>query len=196
MRLGAVGDVLQAALVTRLDLHVVAGSALIIQRYLSCSGRLCVRRILQDVNLLIDGTTVLQVLIEAAVPALARFRAFLRVVSRLEHVVLVDETGAVVDDLTTVARDWIAVPSRKVRELVVLLPDHALRAIDGHQQAIASWLLVLHARCPLILLRYCCVSVVMIRLNEVTLRSLRRWHHHRLAQSRVRVRSTTIAIHI
>ena len=72
-------------------------------------------------------------LVEAAVPALARFRALLRVVSRLEHVVLVDEAGAGVDDLTTVASDWVAIPSRKVRELVVLLRDHALRAIDGHQ---------------------------------------------------------------
>ena len=36
----------------------------------------------------------------------------------------------------------------------------------------------------------------MVRLNEVALCSLRRWHHHRLAESWVRVRSTTIAIHI
>ena len=135
MRLGPVGNILQAALVTRLDTHaiVAAGSALIVQGYLSCSDRLRVLWILQDVNLLVDAAIVLQVLVEAAVPALARFRALLRVVTRLEHVVLVDEAGAGVDDLTTVASDWVAIPSRKVRELVVLLRDHALLAIDGHQ---------------------------------------------------------------
>ena len=71
---------------------------------------------------------------------------------RLEHVVLVNEAGSCVDDLTAVARNLVAVPSRKVLYLVRLLRDDIRLSIDGYEQAVRGRLLVLHARSPLVLL--------------------------------------------
>lgn len=72
--------------------------------------------------------------------------------SRLEHIVLVNETGSGVDDLTTVASNLVSVPSRKVRYLIRLLRHHVLISVDGYKHVVGSRLLVFHTRRPLVLL--------------------------------------------
>lgn len=69
----------------------------------------------QDVDLLVEARVLVEVVVEAAVPALAALVGLLRVVTGLVHVVLVDETGACVDDLAAGAGHGIrgsAVASR------------------------------------------------------------------------------------
>ena len=59
-------------------------------------------------DLLVDGGVVVEVLIQAAVSALAALGGLLGVVARLVEVVIVDEAGASVDDLA--AYDTCRIP--------------------------------------------------------------------------------------
>ena len=133
VRLRAIRHICQSVgLVARLTSHgvIVVGSALVVQMNLSCSDRLRILRMIQN-DLLVHATVVLHVVIETAVPTLARLGGLLRVVSRLEHVVLVDEARASVHDLSAIARNLIAVSRREVLQLVRLLRHHIVLLAGG-----------------------------------------------------------------
>ena len=144
-------------IVAEVDLHV-----LLLLR-LSFVG---VRGASEDVDLLyllVDGGVVVEVLIQAAVSALAALGGLLGVVARLVEVVIVDEAGASVDDLaaydTSRIPRWCSVSSEH-HWLVPLLSGIEV----GHLDLLLGLLLhltrridrrvvhtgVLHARRPLV----------------------------------------------
>ena len=87
----------------------------------------------EDVDLLVKARVIVEVVVEAAVPALAALIGLLGVVTRLVQVVLVDEAGAGVDDLATRAGHSVHA-GRAVPSWDCLLVPRLPRVQVGHLQ--------------------------------------------------------------
>ena len=115
----------------------------------------------EDVDLLVKAGVVVEVLVEASVPALAALVGLLGVVTRLVQVVLVDEAGARVDDLaarasrrihgsgSVASRDRLLIPRLPCVQVIHLQLRLPLRALVVRTVAEVG---LLQADCPLICL--------------------------------------------
>lgn len=122
----------------------------------------------QDVDLLEETRVVVEVIIQAAVPALAALVRLLSVVARLVEVVLINETRTGVDDLAARAGNCVAAchnlllaPRLPLIKIVHLQLRLSLR-VDGR---------LLHAGGPLVDLHLVvlsrCLSVLYVLLLEI-----------------------------